>query len=237
MIKLNKRIITMGLSLLGVAGVGATSLVSIKCHEKAKTKATKKEKIIAYAPAIGVGVATSACILGSHYIDAKEIAALTATCGYLASNKQKIEGFIKEKFGSEKLLEAKEKSAMESVKTYDTTPGVCYERTGKGNQRFLFYEQGRYFCSNFKDVLEAGKKFNNDISNGLIPTWNDYYDYIGIQKTRVGEEFVVPENYFPNEWNTETPLVFDYIDWTDEHGVDVTLIFIDTTLTPYDKEF
>ena len=109
MFKLNKRMITMGLSLLGVAGVGVTSLVSIKCHEKAKTKTTKKEKMIAYAPAIGVGVAASACILGSHYIDAKEIAALTATCGYLASNKQKIEGFIKEKFGSKKLLEAKEK--------------------------------------------------------------------------------------------------------------------------------
>ena len=233
---MNTRWIRLGLSLVGCAGVGVTSWLSIKGHEKAKFAQDKKSKFYCYAPAIASGVLTSACILGSHHLSSKEIAVLTASCGALSANKKKIEKIFKREFGSEGLRELRQESAKEMVKSYDTTPGVCYERTGRGNQRFLFYEQGRYFCSNFRDVLEADKKFNNDIHNGLIPTWNDYYDYIGIQKTRIGEELVIPDDKCYNEWNVEKPVMFEYMDWTDEYGVDVTLIFVDTTVTPLLKE-
>lgn len=238
--KIRAKWVSLILSLLGVGGVGLTSWLSVKCYEKAKDKEDKKEKIFAYAPAIVSGVATSACILGSHHVSAKEIAALTGTCAYLTANKEKVEKFIKEKYGVEGLKEVKTEVSKSLVAADDTTPGICYERTGKGDQRFFFYEQGRYFVSSMKDVFKADKKFNDSIRNGLIPTWNDYYDLLGISNTREGEDYVVPQNCFDEDYisrmTTDEPIVFEYVDTIDEYGMPVTIIYVDTTITPYGKE-
>ena len=99
---INTRWVRLGLSLVGVAGVGVTSVLSVKCHEKAKDKTEKKEKLAAYIPAIASGVLTSACILGSHKLSSKQIAALTASCGYLAANRKKFEEVVQKNFGKEK---------------------------------------------------------------------------------------------------------------------------------------
>ena len=238
--KISTRWISLGLSLLGVGGVGLTSWLSIRCHERAKDVEDKKEKLKAYAPAIISGVGTSACILGSHHISAKEIIALSGSCAYLTANKEKVEKIIKEKFGKDALKEVKTETAKEIVATPQVTNGVCYERTGKGDQRFFFYEQGRYFVSSLKDVYAADKKFNDDIRKGLIPTWNDYYDLLGIKNTRNGEEYVVPMNDFDgymSPWAVDDPIMFEYVETTDEYGMELTIIYVDTTITPYSKEF
>lgn len=238
--KIKMRWVSLALSLLGVGGVGLTSWLSIKCHEKAKNVEDKKEKVKAYIPAIISGVGTSACILGSHHVSAKEIAALTASCTYLAANKEKVEKVIKEKFGTDALKEVKQETAKSLVAANDTTPGICYERTGKGDQRFFFYEQGRYFVSSWKDVIAADRKFNDSIRKGLIPSWNDYYDLLGISNTREGEDYVVPENCFDEDYisrmTTDEPIIFEYVDTIDEYGIPVTIIYVDTTVTPYGKE-
>ena len=239
--KIPIRWISLGLSLLGIGGVGLTSYLAIKGHEEAKDKTDKKEKIFAYKWAILSGVGTSACILGSHHVNTKEIAALTATCTYLATNKDKVEKVIKEKFGANALKEVKQETAKEIAAENSTTPGICYERTGKGDQRFFFYEQGRYFVSSWKEVVAADRKFNDLIRKGMIPCWNDYYDLLGISNTRQGEEYVVPEECFDEgciaRMTTDEPIVFDYLETVDEYGIPVTIIYVDTTVTPYSREF
>lgn len=68
------------LAVLAGVGVGLTGFVSAKCSQKAEKKETRKEKAIAYIPAIGVGAATIGCIGMSTKISHDEIAALTVAC-------------------------------------------------------------------------------------------------------------------------------------------------------------
>lgn len=68
------------LSVIAGIGVVATGFLSARGVRKAADKETRKEKVIAYAPAVAVGAATIGCIAGSTYISTEEIAMVTATC-------------------------------------------------------------------------------------------------------------------------------------------------------------
>lgn len=224
MIKLNKRTMSLILTCAGVLGVGATSFVSVKCSKKADAKETKKEKIFAYAPAIICGVGTGACIVGSHTLSRKEIAALTATCTYLTANRDKIERRIKEQFGQEKLEEVKKDIAreeLEEAKKIEEKPknstGITIEETGFGNQLFLDLYLGRKFRSSLDRVEWAMRQLNNDFHNGNPVCMNDFYAYLGIQPTRAGDQFGWPANEDYYDYNLETPIEFEIIDCEDEN--------------------
>lgn len=234
---ISKRMISLGLSIVGCVGVGLTSWLSIRGHEKAKFTQDKKSKFYCYAPAIASGVGTVACILGSHHVSSKEIAALTASCGYLAANRQKIMDKVKDVVGEEKAKSIQKEAAVEAISEYETyNHKLHYERTGRGNTKFYFYDQDRGFMSSMPDVIDADRKFNYDISNGLVPTWNDYFKYLGIKPSDDGEELVIPANYVPNHSNLECAVKFDYVNSENEAGEEVIMIFVDTTETPLLKE-
>ena len=180
---MNTRWISLGLSLLGIGGVGLTSYISIRCHEKAKEKTETKDKILAYAPAVISGVGTSVCILGSHRANRKEIAALTASCTYLAANRDKIEKKIKEHFGQEKLQEVKQEVGIEMSRERKTTQTKkliprtsSIEWTGNGPLKCFEGYSGRYFYSTLEKVKEAEKKLNNRLHDGEYVCLNDFYE-------------------------------------------------------------
>lgn len=219
--KISLRWVSLGLSLLGVGGVGLTSWLSIKCHEKAKGVEDKKEKVKAYIPAIISGVGTSACILGSHHVSAKEIAALTASCTYLAANRDKIEKKIKEKYGEEKLHEIKNVVAIDSIKenkpkelvTTDTKKMLprksSIEWTGNGPLKCFEGYSGRYFYSTLEKVKEAEKTLNNKLHDGEYVCLNDFYELLGIAKTHFGNTFGWPANEEYYDIQLEEPINFE----------------------------
>ncbi len=230
---INTRWVRLGLSIIGCAGVGVTSWLSVKCHEKAKDKKEKKEKLIAYAPAIASGVLSSACILGSHHLSSREIATLTASCGYLAANRKKIMSKVRDQLGDEKAKAIRNEAAKEVLKEENGfSDNALYEHTGKGKQKFMFFDQERCFLSSMPAVIDADRKFNHDISMGLVPTWNDYFKYLHIHPSKDGEELVIPANYVPNRSNLESPVKLDYVSSENNFGEEVILIFVDTTETP-----
>jgi len=189
-IKLTPKMISLGLSLLGVAGVGATSWLSVKCHEKAKEKTEKKDKILAYTPAIVSGVATSACILGSHHVSAKEIAALTASCAYVTANRDKIVHKVSEKFGHETANDI-----IKDVEVLDLgtlAHNLPIENTGRGNTVFYDMYSGRAFKSSYADVLRGLKILNNEYVSGTSMCFNDLYDLWGLSLTTMGGRFGWP---------------------------------------------
>ena len=204
---LNRRTLSLILTLLGVGGVGGTAFLAVKCNRKADGKETVKEKILAYAPAIVCGVGTSACILGSHHISRKEIMALTASCTYLAANRDKIEQKIREKFGDEKARQiigevAKERTPIE---------GEIIERTKGGNLKFMDFYSGRLFYSTYENVVEGIKKLNHDFHNGEYVCFNDLYRYWGIEETQLGYEFGWPANDVYYDWSLDMPIQFDIV--------------------------
>ena len=223
---MTKRALSLVLSLIGVGGVGITSWISVKCSKKAEKKETKKEKVLAYLPAIISGVGTSACILGSHHISRKEIAALTASCTYLAANRDKIETKIKEKFGEDKLSEIKQEAATEQVreenhvekKLNGKTGRQTIEETGYGDTLFLDLYLGRKFRSSLDHVIKAEKNLNYEFHSGRSVCMNDFYAYLGIDPTRAGDQFGWPYDEDYIDPDLETPIEFDNIKTEDENG-------------------
>lgn len=213
--RISKRVLSLALSIAGVAGVGLTSWLSVRCSKKAEGETDKKKKILAYAPAVISGVGTSACILGSHHVSRKEIAALATSCTYLAANREKIESKIKNKFGMEKLEEVKKEVTAEPV----LIKGQTIEETGHGDTLFLDLYLGRKFRSSLQHVEWAEKQINYEYHQGNYVCMNDFYDYLGIERTIAGEQFGWPASEeYGFDPDLETPIKFENIKGEDENG-------------------
>ena len=229
---INKRLLSLALSLLGILGVGGTAYVAVKCSKKAEEKTETKEKILAYAPAIVAGVGTSAAILGSHYVSRQEIMALTATCTYLASNREKIEAKVREKFGADKLVETKKEIALAGTPwdNVEWNGKVTIENTGTGRERFLDWFGGRQFYSSYENVMKGIKKLNYRFHNGEYVSYNDLYEEWGISKTQLGETFGWPANEDYIDYDIDNPIPFDIVHLNP--GKEDDMYVIQYTMTP-----
>lgn len=229
--RISKRVLSLALSIAGVAGVGLTSWLSVRCSKKAEGETDKKKKILAYVPAVISGVGTSACILGSHHVSRKEIAALTASCTYLAANREKIESKIKDKFGMEKLEEVKKDIAKEPA----LIKGQTVEETGYGDTLFLDLYLGRKFRCSLEHVEWAEKQLNYDYHKGTPVCMNDFYSYLGIEPTIAGDQFGWPANEdYGYDPDLETPIKFEHVRGEDENGELMYTIDIEYGSYPFD---
>lgn len=228
----------LGLTIAGVAGVGLTSWLSVKCSKKAEQETETKKKVLAYAPAIASGVITCGSIIASHRISAKEIVALTATCGYLAAYRDRIEDKVRDRFGGTALNEIRQETAIELSKEKkfpqieEHHKRVSIEDSGHGNVHFVEYYLGREFYSSLEAVEKAEKELNYRFHNGQSVCMNDFYELLGIRKSRAGWEFGWPANDDYMDYNLETPIQFENILGEDEDGS--LLYMIDIRTSPLD---
>lgn len=196
MIKINRSIIRLGLTIIGMVGVPITSWLSVKGHEKAKNVEDKKEKMKYYIPAVISGVITCGSIGMSHHAGSKEIAALTATATYAITNRNKLQEMAKPLLGEDKIKEVEQASI-------DSLPdNFLVEHTGKGSTKFLEISSGRMFYSSINDVIQAEKRLNEDLMKGYAVCLNDFYRYLGISQTEAGDRFGwVPLDIPPDKSN------------------------------------
>lgn len=213
---MKSRWISLGLSLLGVGGVWGTSWLAIRCHEKAKNVEGKKEKLIAYAPAIASGVATSGAILGSHYISRKEIVTLAASCAYLAANRDKIEKKARELLGDKKVNAIKGEAAMEARKALPDRPRI--EETGYGRTHFVETMFGREFYCSLEHIDWVKKKINELFMSGQSVNYNTFYELVGLKKSRVGWDYGWPSNNDLFGYSVDEPIYIEIIDVTDDES-------------------
>lgn len=233
--RINRRIVTLTLSLLGVVGVGGTAVVAVKCHDKVKDEPDKKKKLLGYAPAIATGVATGACIMGSHYISAKEIAALTASCAYLAGNRDKIMTKVREKYGDEAAKEIQKEAVIEKpeVELVEGDEIILTSKKG-GTQRFVDFYLGREFYSTLEQVEQAEKDLNWMFHNGEYVSMNDFYQLLGLPYTRAGDDFGWPANEDYYCYDCDEPIMFENVRVEDERtGEPLYLIDIRTPPVNY----
>lgn len=202
---ITKKTISLALSLVSILGVGMTSILSIKGHEKASAETDEKAKIKHYIPPIVSGVVTSACILGAYGASASEIATLTAACSCLTANKSKIEQVISDKLGPEELKDIK-KQALPVVPVQRTV-----EDTGYGSLLCFEEYSARFFYSSMEAVEDAEKKLSSRYRNGHRISLNDFYDYLGIQRTTFGNNWgwVPDPSTFNPRYYDDNPLCFD----------------------------
>jgi len=177
---MDRKTLSLVLSIAGVGGVGLTSYLAVRGCRKADKETDKKKKVLAYAPAIVSGVATSACIIGAHGVACKEIAMLTASCGYLAANRDKILKNVEDKLGKEETKELQKKSIPKYT-------GQTIEETGYGDDIFIDCYSGRIFRSSIEAVCEAQDQLNKRIEEGKPTDYNDYFMLLGIETTDFGD--------------------------------------------------
>lgn len=218
---INTKWVRLGLSLVGVAGVGITSWLSIRSHEKAKDTQDSKSKLYCYAPAIASGVLTSACILGSHHLSSKQIAALTASCGYLAANRQKILAKAREQLGDEKVktiqAEAAKETKLEQARSNKTMKPKI-EETGHGHVHFIEDMFGREFYCSIEHFNKVRKMLNHLFMQGERVNYNTFYELLGLSKTWDGYEYEWPCNEDIYGYSIDEPIFFDRYPVEDENG-------------------
>lgn len=224
MMKINKSMIRLGLTALGVLGIPITSWLSIKCHDKAKDVEDKKEKAKCYIPAMVSGVATAACVIGSHKVSSKEIAALSATASFAIANRDKLEQKIKETIPDQQ--QAKKEITKSKAIVVSDKPSI--ESTGRGMLKCLEGYSGRLFYSSIEAVKSAEEKMSRRFNDGQYICLNDFYQLLGITQTHFGHQWgwVPDQDYYPNFDIDDNPLQFENNLVKDDEGNDMLVIEI-----------
>lgn len=233
---MNLRRVSLVLTLLGSLGVGSTAVLSVKCSRKADEVETKKEKLIAYAPAIVSGVVTVGCIVGSHQVSRREILALTTTCGYLASKNLRFEREVGKELSQEKVNEINHKIASDHVNAYDA-PEEVFEKTGWGSIMFFENALGRGVRTSLEHMEWAQRELNAKLHSGEYVCMNDWYELLGLQKTQQGYLFGWPANDDYIDMTLEEPITFMNVYGEDEKtGEPMYLVTMTPAPMPYWNE-
>lgn len=201
------------LTSFGVAGVVSTAILAAKATPKAlidmetadsqyrqvwgdedfqnldpkwlfwhRTKAMYKN----YIPAVTVGAATIACILGAHNIGSRKNAALASA--YTLANKAFTDyrHQVVEMIGERKAQEIHDQVVNNQIGTLQT-PTILI---GDGNVLCFEVLTGRYFESSAERIYRAENELNASMIHGQTNDvqLNDFYTQVGLQPTLMGEE-------------------------------------------------
>lgn len=134
---------------------------------------------------ISAGV-TIGCILGAEKINEKDLAAATATIGFLAANRDKAEKFLAGYKDSDGFANYFHEKVHEEHREIDNSKLLPIEETGNGKELFRETYTGRWFRSNLDAVHQAIRRIEDRLDNGEILSYNDVYDEFGLAKTMHG---------------------------------------------------
>ena len=203
----------VALSCVASVGVVATAAVAVKAtpravelirtdsrlnHDGDPYAYTQKEAIASawkcYIPAVAFGISTIACIMGANALNRRQQAALTSAYALLNNSYKEYKDKLKELYGEEAHQRIMKELAVEKAKKVPITANACFSRHTLGfddldEKECLFYDAigDRYFTSTTTCVLEAEYHFNRNFCLGWIPSLNDFYEFLGLEKTEYGD--------------------------------------------------
>lgn len=177
------------LSLIGAAGVIATTVTAVKVtpeaverikydsrfnHDGDSYAYTKLEAFKSawkcYIPTAAIGLSTIVCILGANALNKRQQATLTSAYmllrnAYKEYNKKDANGTIRKEIVKDKPV------------------------TSQESEKVLFFEFncGEFFEYDMAEMLSAEYQFNQDFISRGYACLNDFYDIIGIPRTDVGD--------------------------------------------------
>lgn len=177
------------LSVLGVAGLVATTVTAVKATPKAmefvkKAEEEKGEKLskwerinvagVAYIPTVLVGTATVACILGANLVSRRQQATLMSAYALLDRSYKDYKNKVNELYGDGAGKQILEGIAKDKY-TGDESSG------DDGKELFYDFYSGRYFESTKEAVQWAEYETNRAlVVNGAV-CLNEYYDFLGLE--------------------------------------------------------
>lgn len=199
---------------IGAIGVITTAVMAVKATPKALELIEDKEhetpgvfahltpieKIKAawtcYIPTIIVGTSTIACIFGANVLNRKQQASLLSAYALLNNSYKEYKDKLKELYGEETHRKIMESLCVEKAKNANVTAiggvmGNCISSDFEDayEEEMLFYDNlsKRYFQSTISKVLQAEYHLNRNFVIGGCVSLNDYYEFLGLEKTEYGE--------------------------------------------------
>lgn len=194
-------------SLLSVAasfGVISTSVLAVKATPKALNDISESEAITnkeiikaawkEYIPTVASGVGTIFCILMANGMNKKQQDSLIAAYAALHRSYDSYKRQIIERHGIEEHAEIMDDISIED--SHDPqiwVPGI-YDSIETDfhvdEEEHLFYDTigNRYFNSTIGRVLQAEYHLNRNFCLGAAVSVNDFYEFLGIEKTEDGNQ-------------------------------------------------
>lgn len=140
-----------------------------------------------YIPAAISGVASIACLLGSHSVNAKRNAALATAYKLSETALNEYREKVVEEIGEEKEKAIRDKVAQKHL---DENPVSKSEVIVTGSGKQLCYDgiSGRYFESDIQTIRAAVNNINETMVYEMYAALNDFYNEIGLSNTDMGDE-------------------------------------------------
>lgn len=208
-----KKALPVILSAVGSLGVVATAISAVKQTPKAMRlinqyasdndkkveDLTFKEgaKVVwkSYIPTVVLGAGTIACIIGSSVLSRRQQAALIGAYSVLRKNGEDYVRKVKEHYGEEAHKQILAELAAEQVDPEHVIYAPSYFENSaidvmpSDEKPVMFYDAigKRYFESTISKVLLAQYHLNRNFTLGMIPSLNEFYELLGLDRTDYGE--------------------------------------------------
>lgn len=186
---------------IGIAGMIATTIISVKATPKAirlleeEKKEREVEKLTAaetvkttwkcYVPAAVTGVASVACLVGASSVHIRRNAALTAAYTLSETALREYRSKVVETIGEKKEQTVRDAVAKEQVKNHPVTNSTVVV-TGSGNTLCYDPFTDRWFKSDIDKLHKAENQINSQMLDEGSVSLNDFYYQIGLGDTTVG---------------------------------------------------
>ena len=190
---------------IGITGMITTTVLAVKATPKAldiiadikerheedgDKKAVAKELVTkvapVYVPAVIMGVASTACLIGANSVHAKRNAALAAAYTISDTALREYREKVVETMGEKKDKAIKDEIAKDKLKE---DPVQSHEVIVTKRGTTLCYDCifGRYFRSDMETIKRAITKINRTIVTDMYASLNDFYSEIDIPPVKIGD--------------------------------------------------
>lgn len=168
--------------LSGNATLKAEKILREKNLENATIQDKAKETWKYYIPVAAVAGATIVSVLVTKRLNAKELAAVTAACGYLAQKGSAVTREIIDRTNNEVAADVIKDAKIEFT-------GQTIEDTGNGKLLCIEGYSGRLFWSSEDAVRDAVRQFNELYARDKYVCLNYFYEILGIETSHFGHQY------------------------------------------------
>lgn len=190
------------LTMIGITGM-AGAIVSVgratpkalilleEAREEKQDELTKTEVVKAcwkcYIPAVLTFTFSTACLISANSVNAKRNAALATAYKLSETALTEYREKVVETIGEKKEKEIRSKVAKDRIEKNPINSSEVII-TDRGNTLCYDHISGRYFNSDIDKIKKAENELNKRLLNEMYISLNDFYDSLGLEPTRLGDE-------------------------------------------------
>jgi hypothetical protein len=176
--------------LAAVAGAQASDMISL---EQGMTERflTRKEKLKltwkCYIPAVASGIATIACVVGSHRVSTRRAAAAYSLMAVTDQAFKDYREKVVETIGEKKAEAIQDEIVKDRLAKNPPSNEVVI--VGSGTVLCCEMYTGRYFNSDMETLRRAENEINSKTLQEMYTTLSDFYSLVGLPYTAMSDDF------------------------------------------------